>query len=133
MKLWEQHVPFTPLLVSYETQDGGWQMGEGPREADLLVVSRVATFDGRNLTLRGTKSVLWDVRADHLVRAQMPHAKLTVKALCVWFHKKGPNNLSLSLVIAHLFHFLFPPLYPTSSPSFPFHTLTTNDKTIETR
>ena len=37
-------------------------------------------------------------------------------------------------VIAHLFHdlyFLFRPLYPTSSPSFPFHTLTTNDKTIE--
>ena len=41
-------------------------------------------------------------------------------------------------VIAHLFTIFsfpftlpLPPLYPTSSPSFRFHTLTTNDKTIE--
>ena len=47
------------------------------------------------------------------------------------------ESTSLVFVIAHLFHalyfsffyFLFPPLYPTSSLSFPFHTLTTNDKT----
>ena len=36
-----------------------------------------------------------------------------------------------STILTFLFHFLFPPLYPTSLPSFPFHTLTSNDKTIE--
>ena len=36
-------------------------------------------------------------------------------------------------IFTFLFNFLSPPLYPTSSPSFPFHAFTSHDKTIKTR
>ena len=41
------------------------------------------------------------------------------------------HRASSSRSLLFLFNFLFPPLYPTSSLSFSFHTLTTNDKTIK--
>ena len=54
------------------------------------------------------------------------------------YHLALIQPLEKKFVIAHLFHNLylsfslpFPPLYPTSLPSFPFHALTTNDKTIK--